>query len=59
MSASLKNIEEQARALSAEDRARLAESMLESLHPSITENEAAWGEEVEERLNAFDRGEIP
>jgi hypothetical protein len=59
MSASLKNIEEQARALSAEDRARLAESMLESLHPSITENEAAWAEEVEERLNAFDRGEIP
>jgi hypothetical protein len=33
--------------------------MLESLHPSITENEAAWAEEVEERLNAFDRGEIP
>jgi len=59
MSASLKNIEEQARALSAEDRARLAESMLESLHPSITEIEAAWAEEVEERLNPFDRGEIP
>jgi putative addiction module component (TIGR02574 family) len=59
MSALLKNIEDQARALSAEDRARLAESMLESLHTSITEIEAAWAEEIEERVNAFDRGEIP
>ncbi len=60
MSALLKNIEDQARALSAEeDRARLAESMLESLHTSITEIDAAWAEEIEERVNAFDRGEIP
>jgi hypothetical protein len=36
-----KNIEEQARALSAEDQAKLAESMLESLHTSITEIESA------------------
>jgi len=56
MSALLQNIEDQARALSAEDRARLAESMLESLHTSIPEIEAAW---AEERVNAFDRGEIP
>ena len=55
----LKNIEEQARALSSEDRARLAESMLESLHTSITEIEAAWAEEVEERVSAFTSGEIP
>lgn len=55
----LNSIEEQARALSAEDRARLAESMLESLHPSITEIEAAWAQVVEECVNAFDRGEIP
>lgn len=33
MSVSLKQIEDQARALSAEERASLAESMLESLHP--------------------------
>ena len=33
--------------------------MLESLHTSITEIEAAWSEEVEERVSAFDRGEIP
>ena len=59
MSALLKSIEEQARALSAEDRARLAESMLESLHTSIAEIEALWAEEIEERVSAFDRGEIP
>jgi len=58
MSASLKSIEEQARALSAEDRARLAESMLESLHISIAEIESLWAEEIEERVSAFDRGEI-
>jgi hypothetical protein len=59
LSALLKKIKEQARALSAEDRASPAESMLESLHTSITEIEAAWEEEVEERVSAFDRGEIP
>jgi len=59
MSALLKKIEEKASALSEEDRARLAESMLESLHTSITEIEAAWAEEIEERVSAFDRGEIP
>jgi hypothetical protein len=35
MSSLLNQIEEQARSLSAEHRARLAESMLESLHTSI------------------------
>ncbi|WP_371734122.1 addiction module protein [Synechococcus sp. CCY 9618] len=59
MSALLKSIEEQARALSAEDRARLAESMLESLHTSIAEIEALWADEIEARVSAFDRGEIP
>jgi len=59
MSALFKNIEEQARSFNAEDRAKLAESMLESLHTSITEIEAAWAEEIEERVSAFDRGEIP
>jgi putative addiction module component (TIGR02574 family) len=59
MSASLKKIEEQAKALSAEDRAKLAESMLESLHTPVSEIEAAWDEEIERRVAAFDRGEIP
>lgn len=59
MSALLKRIEEQARALSVEERAKLAESMLESLHTPIAEVEAAWAEEIERRVAAFDRGEIP
>lgn len=59
MSASLQQIEEQARALSAEERAKLAESMLESLHAPVSEVEAAWAEEIERRVAAFDRGEIP
>jgi putative addiction module component (TIGR02574 family) len=58
MSASLKQIEEQARALSAEERAKLAETMLESLHPSVSEVATAWAEEIERRVAAFDRGEI-
>ena len=59
MSASLKKIEEQAKSLSAEERAKLAESMLESLHTPVSEIEAAWAEEIERRVAAFDRGEIP
>jgi hypothetical protein len=33
--------------------------MLESLHASIAEIEALWAEEIEERVSAFDHGEIP
>jgi putative addiction module component (TIGR02574 family) len=56
---SLKHIEKQVRALSAEERAKLAESMLESLHTPLSGIEAAWAEEIEQRVAAFDRGEIP
>lgn len=59
MTASLKQIEDQARALSAEERAKLAESMLESLHSPLADIEAAWAQEIEQRVAAFDRGEIP
>lgn len=59
MSASLKQIQEQARALTPEERATLAETMLESLHSPLAEIEAAWAEEIEQRVAAFDRGEIP
>ncbi|HWK49306.1 MAG TPA: addiction module protein [Steroidobacter sp.] len=58
MPTSLKQLEEQARALSAEDRAKLAESLLESLHSPISDVEQAWTEEIEQRIAAFDRGEI-
>jgi putative addiction module component (TIGR02574 family) len=58
MSSSLHQIEEQARSLSAEDRAKLAEIMLESLHTSIEEIEAAWSEEISLRIDAFEKGGI-
>lgn len=58
MSTSLKDIEQQARQLAAEDRAKLAETMLESLRVPVSEVEAAWAREIEERVAAFDRGEV-
>jgi putative addiction module component (TIGR02574 family) len=58
MSSSLHHIEEQARSLSAEDRAKLAEFMLESLHTSIEEIEAASSEEIALRIDAFENGDI-
>lgn len=57
MATSFKEIEQQARALAAEDRAKLAETLLESLQAPLSEIEAAWAQEIEERVAAFDRGE--
>ena len=55
----LKQLEEQARTLSPEERARLAETMLESLQSSIPEIDCAWAEEIESRVDAVDRGIMP
>jgi putative addiction module component (TIGR02574 family) len=57
MAASFEKIERQARALAAEDRARLAEALLESLQTPLSEIETAWAQEIEERVAEFDRGE--
>jgi len=52
-------LEKEARALSPEDRARLAEVLLESLQAtSAGEIEAAWNQEIEARMAAYERGEI-
>ena len=58
MSSSIHQIEEQARSLSVEDRAKLAEFMLESLHTSIEEIQAAWSEEIALRIDAFENRDI-
>jgi len=59
MSETLKELERQARALTPEERARLAELLLESLRDApIAEIEAAWDREIEERVAAYDRGEL-
>lgn len=57
MATSFKAIEQQAQALAAEDRAKLAETLLESLQTPLSEIETAWDQEIEERVAAFDRGE--
>ena len=50
---------ERGKALAPEDRSRLVDLLLESLHEApVGEVEAAWDEEVERRLAAYDRGEI-
>ena len=59
MSEELKELERQARALSAEERAQLAERLLESLREApIADIEAAWEREIESRAAAYDRGEL-
>jgi len=59
ISEQLSKLEQQARALCLEERARLAEVLLESLQGSpLSEVEAAWNREVEERVAAYDRGDI-
>jgi len=58
MSPAFREIEEQAKSLPPEERARLAESLLESLQPEgIVEVKAAWEQEIEERVAAYRRGE--
>lgn len=47
------------RALTPEDRSRLVDMLLESLHePPLAEIEAAWSQEIERRVAAFERGEV-
>jgi putative addiction module component (TIGR02574 family) len=58
MKSDLEQIEDRARALNPEERAKLAESMLESLHEPLAAVESAWAEEIERRVEAFDRGEL-
>ena len=60
MSDTLKELEAQARSLSPEERARLAEMLLESLRDApLAEIEKAWEVEIAERAAAYDRGELP
>jgi putative addiction module component (TIGR02574 family) len=58
MASSLKDVEKMARALAAEERAQLAESLLESLQASpLSDIETLWDREIEARVAAYDRGE--
>ena len=59
MSVTLKELEQQARTLPPDERARLADALLESLRDApLADIEAAWDREIEERVAAYDRGEL-
>lgn len=50
---------ERGKELAPEDRSRLVDMLLVSLHEApVAEVEAAWDQEVERRLAAYDRGEV-
>lgn len=58
MAFSLKDLEKMARTLAAEERAQLAEALLESLQASpLSDIETLWNREIEARVAAYDRGE--
>lgn len=50
---------ERGRSLALEDRSRLVELLLETLHePPLAEIEAAWDMKIERRIAAYERGEV-
>ena len=50
---------ERGRSLALEDRSRLVELLLDSLHePPLAEIEAAWDKEIERRIAAYERCEV-
>ena len=50
---------EKGKALAPDDRSRLVDLLLESLNEqALSDIEAAWDEEAERRLAAYDRGEV-
>ena len=59
MTISLVEIEQQVSLLPADDRAKLAEFLLESLRePVLAEIEREWDEEIARRVAAFEAGEV-
>lgn len=53
------DLAERARSLEPEDRVRLVELLLDSLHERpVNEVETAWEEEIRRRMEAFERGEV-
>ena len=56
MSDLVEELSHKARALSPEDRVRLAEELLASVREPDAEVEAAWDEEIKRRLAEIDSG---
>ena len=49
---------QQALGLPANERAEVAERLLSSLEPPLSEIDQLWAREVEDRIDAYERGEI-
>jgi hypothetical protein len=47
---------EQALGLPADERAAVAERLLSSLEPELSQIDRLWAEEAEDRLDAYERG---
>jgi putative addiction module component (TIGR02574 family) len=58
MALSLTEIEQQARLLTADERAKLAETLLATLQESHADIEAAWQNEIAERAAIYARGDL-
>ena len=59
MNDQLVELAERGKALAPEDRSRLGDLLLESLHEApLGQVEAAWDAKAERRLAAYERGEI-
>ncbi|MDO8292015.1 MAG: addiction module protein [Gallionella sp.] len=58
MNTQIESLVEQAKGLSPEEQAILAEALYEMVNPPDPEWEAAWAKECEGRLAAYQRGEI-
>lgn len=59
MSTTLDQVTAQAQLLSLDDRATLAEILLDSLDEPNTHLDKLWNEELRRRLEAHERGELP
>ena len=58
MSGLAEKLIEQVLCLPAEERAEVAERLLSSLEPPLTAIDQLWAEEAEDRIDAYERGEI-
>ena len=53
------DLADRGRSLAPEDRSRLVELLLESLHePPLSDIETAWDAEILRRVAAYERGEV-
>lgn len=58
MNTQIESLVNQAKGLTPEEQAILAETLYEMVNPTDPEWEAAWAKECEDRLQAYQRGEI-